>query len=220
MKPSNYLSSCRPLLLLPSIFPNIRVFSNESAPRIREPKYWCFSFSISPSNEYSRLISFRVDWFDLLAVQGILESSSAPQNSKVSVLQCSDIFMVQHSHLNVFPGKTIALTIWTFVCKVMSLLFNTLSWSAVTFLPRSKCLLISWLHLPSTVILEPKKMMFLTVSIVYTSVCHEVMGSDAMILVFWMSTSKPGFHSPLSPSSRHSLVPHCFLPLGWCHLHI
>ena len=155
--PSNYLIFCWPLLLLPSIFPSIRVFSSESACCIREPKYWCFCFSISPSNEYSRLISFMVDWFDLLAVQGTLESSSAPQNSKASLLQCSTIFMVQHSHLNVSPEKTIALTIWTFVSKVMSLLFNMLSWFAITVLPRSKCLLISWLQSPSAVILEPKK---------------------------------------------------------------
>ena len=154
--PSRHLILYCPLLLLPSIFPSIRVFSSESAWCIREPKYWCFCFSISPSNEYSRLISFMVDWFDLLAVQGTLESSSAPQNSKASLLQCSTIFMVQHSHLNVSPEKTIALTIWTFVSKVMSLLFNMLSWFAITVLPRSKCLLISWLRSLSTAILEPK----------------------------------------------------------------
>ena len=157
MIPSNYLILYCPLLLLPSIFPSIRVFSSESASCIRGPKYWCFCFSISPSNEYSRLISFMVDWFDLLAVQGTLESSSAPQNSKASLLQCSTIFMVQHSHLNVSPEKTIALTIWTFVGKMMSLLFNMLSWFAITVLPRSKCLLISWLRSLSTAILEPKK---------------------------------------------------------------
>ena len=143
MIPSNYLILYCPLLLLPSIFPSIRVFSSESASCIRGPKYWCFCFSISPSNEYSRLISFMVDWFDLLAVQGTLESSSAPQNSKASLLQCSTIFMVQHSHLNVSPEKTIALTIWTFVSKVMSLLFNMLSRLVIAFLPRSKRLLIS-----------------------------------------------------------------------------
>ena len=138
MIPSNYLILYCPLLLLPSIFPSIRVFSSESACCIREPKYWCFCFSISPSNEYSRLISFMVDWFDLLAVQGTLESSSAPQNSKASLLQCSTIFMVQHSHLNVSPEKTIALTIWTFVSKVMSLLLNMLSRFVIAFLPRNK----------------------------------------------------------------------------------
>ena len=148
--PSNHLILRRPLLLLPSIFPSIRVFSDESALRIRWPKYWSFSFSISPSNEHSGLISFRMDWLGLLAVQGTLKSFQH-HNLKASVLQCSAFFMVQ------FTGKTIALITWTFVGKVMSLLFNILSRFVIAFLPRSKRLLISWLPSLSTVILEPKK---------------------------------------------------------------
>ena len=155
--PSNHLILCCPLLLLPSIFPSTRVFSNESALRIRWPKYWSFSFNISPSNEYSGLISFRTDWFDLLAVQGTLKSLLQHHNSKASVLQGSAFFMVQLSHPYVTTGKTIALTRWTFVDKVMSLLFNMLSRFVIAFLPRSKCLLISWLQSPSTVILELRK---------------------------------------------------------------
>ena len=143
--PSNHLILCRPLLLLPSIFASIRVFSKESAPHIRWPKYWSFNFSISPSNEYSRLISFRIDWFDLLAVQGTLRSLLQYHSLKESILQCSAFFMVQLSHPYMTAGKTIALTIWTFVGKVMSLLFNMLSRVFIAFLPRSKCLLISHL---------------------------------------------------------------------------
>ena len=143
---SNYLMLCHPLLLLPSIFPSIRVFSNELALRIRCPKYWSFSFSIIPSNEYLRLISFRIDWFDLLAVQGTLKSLLQHHSSKASVLQCSAFFMIQLSHPYMTTGKTIALTRWTFVGKVMSLLFNMLSRLIITFLPRSKRLLISWLQ--------------------------------------------------------------------------
>ena len=141
--PSNHLILCHPLLLLPSVFPSIRVFSNESALRIRWPKYWSFSFSISPSNENSGLISFRMDWLDLLAVQGILKSLLQHHSSKASILQCSAFFIVQLLHPYMTTGKTIALTRWTFVGKVMSLLFNTLSRLVITFLPRSKCLLIS-----------------------------------------------------------------------------
>ena len=155
--PSNHLILCRPLLLLPSIFSSIRVFSSESALHIRRPKYWSFSFNISPSNEHSGLISFRMDWLDLLAVQGTLKSLLQHHNSKASVLWCSAFFMVQLSHPYVTTGKTIALTRWTFVDKVMSLLFNMLSRLVKTFLRRSKCLLISWLQSPSAVILEPKK---------------------------------------------------------------
>ena len=155
--PSNHFVLCRPLLLLPLIFPSIRVFSNESVLWIRWPKYWSLSFSISPSNGYSRLISFRIDWFDLFAVQGILKSLLQHHSSKVSILWCSAFFMVHLSHPYMTTGKTIALTRWTFLGKVMSLLFNTLSRFVIAFLPRSKRLLISWLQLPSAVILEPKK---------------------------------------------------------------
>ena len=155
--PSNHLILCRPLLLLPSIFASIRVFSKESAPHIRWPKYWSFNFSISPSNEYSRLISFRMDWLDLLAVQGTLKSLLQHHSSKASIVRCSAFFTVQLSHPYMTTGKTIALTIWTFVGKVMSLLFNMLCRLVITFLPRSKRLLISWLQSPSTVILEPPK---------------------------------------------------------------
>ena len=155
--PSNHLIFYRPLLLLPSVFPSIRVFSNESALRIRWPKYWSFSFNISPSNEYSRLISFRIDWFILFAVQGTLKSLLQYYSSKASILQCSAFFMVKLSHPYMTTGENIALTTWTFVGKVLSLLFNMLSRLVITFLPRSKSLTISWLQSPSAVILEPKK---------------------------------------------------------------
>ena len=152
---TNHLILCRPLVLLPSIFPRIRVFSNESVLCTKWPKYWSFSFSISPSSEYSGLISFRIDWFDLLAVQRTLKSLLQYHSTKASILQCSAFFMVQLSHPYMTTGKTIALTRQTFVGKVTSLLFNILSRLVITFLPRSKCLLISWLHSPSAVILEP-----------------------------------------------------------------
>ena len=154
---SNHLILHRPLLLLPSIFPSIRVFSNELALHIRWPKYWRFSFRISPSNENSALIFYRIDWFDLLAVQGTLKSLFQDNSLKVSFHWCSAFFMVQLSHPYMTTGKTIALTTWTFVLKVMSLLFKTLSRFVIAFLPRSKCLLISWLKSPSAVIFEPKK---------------------------------------------------------------
>ena len=157
MMPSNHLILCHPLLLLPSIFPSIRVFSNESVLRIRWPKDWSFSFSISPSNEYSGLTSFRMGWLDLLAVQGTLRSLLQHHSSKASILCCSVFFMIQLSHPYMTPGKTIALTRWTFVSKVISLLFNMLSRLVIAFLPRSKRLLISWLQSPSAVILEPRK---------------------------------------------------------------
>ena len=181
---SNHLILCHPLLLLPSVFPSIRIFSNESVLCIMWPKYWSFSFNISPSNEYTGLISFRMDWLDLLAVQGTLKSLLQHYSSKASILQCSAFFIVQISPLYMTTRKTIALTRWTFVGKVMSLLFNMLSRLVITFLPRSKCLLISWVQLPSAVILEPKKIKSATVSTVSPSVCHEVVGPDAMILVF------------------------------------
>ena len=149
--PSNHLILCHPLLLLPSIFPSIRVFSNESVLHIRWPKYWTFSVSISPSNEYSELISFGIDWFDLLAVQGTLKSLLQHHSSEASILWCSAFFIVQLSHPYMTTGKTITLTRWAFVSKVMSLLFNMLSRLVITFLPKSKCLLISWLKSPSAV---------------------------------------------------------------------
>ena len=153
--PSNHLILCHPLLLLPSIFPSIGVFSNESALRIRWPKYLSFSLSISPSNEYSGLISFRINWFYLLAVQGTLKNLLQHHSSKASILRRSAFFIVQLSHPYMTTGKTIALTRWTFVGKVMPLLFNMLFRLVITFLPRSKRLLISWLQSPSAVILEP-----------------------------------------------------------------
>ena len=227
--PSNHLILCCPLLLLPSIFPSIRIFSNESSLWIRWPKYWSFNFSISPSNEYSGLISIRIDWFDLLAVQGTLKSllqhhsskASVLQHSalfmvqlfrtdllavqgtlksflqhhssKASVLQCSALFMIQLSHPYMTTGKTTALIKRTFVGKVMSLLFNMLSSFVIAFLPRSMCLLISWLQSPSAVILEPKKTNSVIVSIVSPSTCHKVVGLDAMILGFWMLSFKSAF---------------------------
>ena len=154
---SSHLILCHPLLLLPLIPPSIRVFSNESTLHIRWPKYWIFSFSISPSNEHPGLISFRMDWFDLLAVQGTLKSLLQHHSSKASILQCSAFFPVQLSHPYMTTGKTIVLTRWTFVGRIMSLLFNMLSRLVITFLPRNKRLLISWLQSPSTVILEPPK---------------------------------------------------------------
>ena len=172
---SNQLILCCFLLLLPSIVPSIRVFSKESALRIRWPKYWNFSFKISPSNEYSELISFRIDWFDLLAIQETRKSLLQHHSSKASVLQHSAFFMVQLSHPYMNTGRTIALTRRTFVGKVMSLLFNMLSRLVIAFLPRSKHLLISWLQSPPAVILEPKKIKSLTVCIVSPSICHEVM---------------------------------------------
>ena len=163
MIPSNHLILCRPLLPPPSIFPSIRVFSNESVLCIRWPKYWSFSFSISPCKEYSGLVSFRMDWLDLLAVQGTLKSLLQHNSSKESILQCSVFFIVQLSHPYMTSGRTIVLTRRTFVGKVMSLLFN-MSRLVITFLPRSKCLLISWLQSPSAVILEPRKIKSDTVS--------------------------------------------------------
>ena len=155
--PSNHLILCCPLLLPPSVFLSIRVFSNESVLRIRWPKYWSFSFCISPSNEYPGLISFRIDWLDPLAVQGTLKSLLQHHSSKASILRHSAFFTVQLSHPYMTTGKTIALTRWTFVSKVMSLLFNMLSRLVIGFFPRSKRLLISWLQSPSAVILEPPK---------------------------------------------------------------
>ena len=158
---SHHLILCRPLLLPPSIFPSNRAFSNDSVLHIRWPKYWSFRFNISPSNEYSGMISFRMDWLDLLAVQEILKSLLQHHSSKASILQHSAFFIVQLSHPYMTTGKTIALTRWTFVGEVMSLLFNMLSRLVITFLPRSKRLLISWLQSPSAGILEPPKIFLL-----------------------------------------------------------
>ena len=182
--PSSHLILSHPLLLLPPILPSIRVFSNESTLRMRWLKYWSFSFSIIPSKEIPGLISFRVDWLDLLAVQGTLRSLLQHHSSKASILRCSAFFTVQLSHPYMTTGKTIALTRRTLVGKVTSLLLNILSRLVITFLPRSKHLLISWLQSPSAVILEPPKIKSDTVYTVSPSISHEVMGPDAMIFVF------------------------------------
>ena len=178
--PPNHLILCHPLLLLPLIFPSIRVFSNESVLHIRWPNYWSFSLSLSPSNEYLGLISFRIDCFDFLQSKGISRVFSNTTVQK-PILWLSAFFIVQLSHPYMTTGKTIALTKQTFAGKIMSLLFNMLSRLAITFHPRSKSFLISWLQSPSAVILEPPKIKSITVS---KSICHEVTGPDAMILVF------------------------------------
>ena len=162
--PSNHLTLCLPLLFLPSIFPSIRVFSNELALHTRWPKCWSFSFSISPFSEYSGLVSFWINWCDFLAGQETLKSFLQHHNLKVSFLQHSAFFIIQLSHLYMTTRKTIALTMWIFISKVMSLLFNMLSRFVIAFLPKNKCLLISWLQSPSTVILEPKKIKSVTAS--------------------------------------------------------
>ena len=195
--PSSHLILCHPLLLLPPIPLSIRVFSNESTLRMRCPKYWSFSFSIVPSKEIPGLISFRMNWLDLLAVQGSLKSLFQHHTSKASILQRSAFFTVQLSHPYMITGKTIALTRQTLVGKVMSLLLNILSRLVITFLPRSKHLLIYWLQSPSVVILEPPKIKSDAVFTVSPSISHKVMGPDALILVFWMLSFKPTF--PLSP---------------------
>ena len=210
--PSSHLILCRPLLLLPPIPPSIRVFSNDSAFHMRWPKYWNFSFSISPSNEHPGLISFRMGWLDLLAVQGTLKSLLQHHSSKASILLRSAFFTVQLSHPYMTTGKNIALTRRTFVDKMMSLLYNILSRLVITFLPRSKHLLISWLQSASAVTLESPKIKSFTVSTVSPSISHEVMGPDAMFWVFWLLSLSQLFHSPLSLSSRGSLVLLQFLP--------
>ena len=171
--PSSHLILCRPLFLLPPIPTSMRVFSNESTLHIRWPKYWSFSFSIIPSKEHPGLIFYRMDWLDLLAVQGTLKSLLQHHNSKASILRCSAFFTIQLSRPYMTTGKTIALTRWTFVGKVMPQLLNMLSRLVITFLPRSMCLLISWLQSPSAVILEPRKIKSDTVSTVSPSICHE-----------------------------------------------
>ena len=193
LMPSNHLILCHPLLLLPSTFPSIRGFSNESVLHIRWPKYWSFSFSISPFNEYSGLISFRIDWFDLLEVQGTLKRIFSTTVQNYQFFKCSAFFIVQLSHPYMTTGNIIALTIWTSVGKVMSLLFTMLSRFLIGFLPRSKHLLISWLQSPSIVILEPKKIKSATVPIASPSIYHEVMGPNGMIFVFCTLSSKPAF---------------------------
>ena len=210
--PSSHLILCHPLLLLPSIFPSIRIFSNESALHIRWQKYWSFSFNISPSNEHLGLISFSMDWLDLFEVQGTLKSLLQHHSSKASILWHLAFFIVQRSHPYMTTRKTIALTRRTSVDQVISLLFNMLSRLAVTFLLRSKHLLISWLQSPSAVILEPQKIKLATVSIVSPSICLKWW--DQMP---WSSFSECWalsqlFHSPLSLSSRGSSVPLHFLP--------
>ena len=182
--PSNHLILCCPLLILPSIFPNIRVFSKMSALLIRWPKYWEFQLQHQSFNEHPGLVSFRMVWLDLLAVQGTLKNLLQHHSSKAPILWHSAFFIVQLSHPYMTIGKTIALTRWTFVGKVMFLIFNILSRLVITFPPRSKHLLISWLQSPSAVILEPPKIKSATVSIVFPSICPEVMELDTMILVF------------------------------------
>ena len=199
----------------PTILPSVVLFCLQSfSPSvlcIRWPKYWKFSFSISSSNEYSALFSFKIDCFDLLGIQGTLKGLFQHHSLKASILWHSVFFMVQLSHPYMTTGKTIALTIWIFVSKVMSLLFNMLSRLVIAFLPRSKCLLISWLHSPSTVILEPKKIKSVTISSVSPSICHGVMRLDAMIMVFWMLNHKPAFSLSSFTFMKSSLIPLHFL---------
>ena len=221
--PSNHLILCHPLVLLPSIVPSIRVFSSESALRIRWPKYWSFSFSTTPSKEYSGLTSFSIDRFDLLAVQGTLKSLLQHHSLKASILWHSAFFTVQLSHSYMTTGKTIALTICTFVGKVMALLFNTLSRFVIAILPKSKHLLLSRLQSLSVVILEPKKMKSDTVSTFSPSICHKGIGMDAMIFIFWMLSFKPAFslfsftfikrHFSSSSPSAIKVVPSAYLRL-------
>ena len=215
--PSNHLILCCPLLLLPSVFASIRAFSNKSVLHIRWPKYW--SFSISPSNEYSGLNSFRICWFDLLAVQGTLKSLLQHHSSTASILWSLAFFIVL-SHPYMTTGKTIAMTRQRFVDKVMSLIFNILSRLVIAFLPRSKRLLISWLLSPSEVILEPKKIKSVTVSTVSPSICHEVMGLDAMIFVFWMLSFKPIFSLSSFTFIKRLFSSSSLCAKGWCHLYI
>ena len=208
--PPNHLTLCHPLLLLPSVFPSIRVFSSESALRMRWPKYWSFSFSISPSNEYYGLIFFRIDWFDLSAVQETLKSLLQHHSSKASILQCSAFLMVQLSNPHMTTGKTIDLTRWTFVGKVMSLLFNMLSRLITAFLSRRKHLLISWLQSPSAVTLEPKK-----IKVCHCFHCFPIYvpwsdGNRCHDLHFWMLSFKPTFS--ISSFFQFHQVPLFFLP--------
>ena len=210
--PPNHLILHRPLPLLPSIFPSIRVFSNESVPWIRWPKCWSFSISIIPSSDYPELISSRIDWLDLLAVQGTLKSLLQHHSSNTSILPHSALFIVQLSHPYMTTGKTIALTRWTFVGKVTSLLFNMLSSLVIAFLPRSKCFLISWLQSQCAVISESPKIKSLTISIVSPSICREVMALDPVFLVFSVLSYKPTFSLSSFTFIKCSLVLLPFLP--------
>ena len=194
MMPSNHLILCHSLLLLPSVFPSIRIFSKESVLHIRWPKYWSFSFSISPSNEYSALISLRIDWLDLPAIQGTLKGLLQHHSSKASILRRSAFFIVHLSQPYMTTGKTITLAIWAFVSKVMSLLFNILSRFVIVFLPRSKCLLISWLQSPSSVILQPKKKKICHYFHFPPSICHIFKSS----IVFYITFCLP-FHLLIDP---------------------
>ena len=190
--PSNHLILCHPLLLLPSLFSSIKVFSNELVLWIRWPK--CWSFSISPSNKYSGLVSFRMDWFDLLAVQETLKSLLQHHSSKASILRCSAFFMVQLSHLYMIIGNTIAMTIWSFTLSAkwcLCFLIRCLGLLQLFF--QGANLIISWMQSPFAVILEPNTIKSVTVSIVSSSICHEVMGPDAAILFFWMLSFNPTF---------------------------
>ena len=213
--PSSHLILCHPLLLLPPILPRIRVFSNESTLHIRWPKYWIFSFNISPSKEHLGLISFRMDWLDLLAVQGTLESLFLHHSSKASILRPSASFVVQLSHPYMTTGKNIALTRRTFVGKVMSLLLNVLSRLVITFLPRSKHLLIPWLQSPSTVILEAKKVKSATVSTVSPSISHEViLWVTTFICKIWVGKNKC-FKKGGKKAVKKKVVHHVS-KLTWC----
>ena len=205
-------SSTIPFSSCPQSFPASGSFQMSQLFSIRWPKYCSFSFNISPSNEYSGLISFRMGWSDLLAVQGTLKNLLQTHSSKALILQCSAFFIVQLSHPYMTTGKTMALTRWTFVGKKISQLFNMLSRLVITFLPRSKRLLISWLQSPSAVILEPRKIKSFTVYVVSPFICHEVMGPNTMIFVFWMLALSQLFHCPFSLSSRGFLVSLHFLP--------
>ena len=201
--PSNHLILCHPLLLLPPIPPSIKVFSNESTLHMRWPKYWSFSFDISPSSEHPGLISFRMDWLDLLTVQGTLKSLLQHHSSKASILLHSAFFIVQLSHPYMTTGKTIALTRWTFAGKVMSLPFNILSRLVITFLPRSKRLLISRLQSPSAVLLEPRKIKSATVSTVSPSISHEVMVTSDQV-----NSASPARFPDLLPLHVCTSAPH------------
>ena len=218
--PSSHLILCRPLLPLPPIPPSIRVFSNESTLHMSWPKYWNFSFSIIPSKEHPGPIPFRMDWLDLLEVQGTLKSLLQHHSSKASVLRHSAFFTVRISHPYMTTAKNIALTRWTFVGKVMSLLFNMLPRLVITFLPRSNHLLISWLQSPSSVVVEPKKIKSDTVSTVSPSISHEVMGPDAMIFVFWMLSIKPMFSLSTFTFIKRLFGSSSLSAIRWCRLHI
>ena len=216
--PSNHLILCRPLLLLPSIFPSIRVFSNESVLCIRWPEYWSFSFNINPSNEHPGQISFRMDWLDLLAIQGALKSLLQHHSSIASILQCLAFFIVQLSHPYMTTGKTIDLTRHTFVGKVMSLLFffmsllfNMLSRLVITFLPRSKRLLISWLQSPSAVIMEPQKIKIIICPLTLLNICYKealpVLCHSLRILNIAKETEQQNMHGLATKCNKGLVLP-------------